>query len=45
VRMIACEMSRDVMGIKESELAGSIECGGVAAFLADALRSRTSLFI
>ena len=33
VRMIACEMSRDVMGIKESELAGGIECGGVATFL------------
>ena len=45
VRMIACEMSRDVMGIKESELASGIECGGVAAFLADSLRSRTSMFI
>lgn len=45
VRMIACEMSRDVMGIKESELASGIECGGVAAFLADSLKSRTSLFI
>ncbi len=45
VRMIACEMSRDVMGIKESELVSGIECGGVAAFLADSLRSRTSLFI
>jgi peroxiredoxin family protein len=45
VRMIACEMSRDVMGIKESELVGGLECGGVASFLADALKSRTSLFI
>jgi peroxiredoxin family protein len=45
VRMIACEMSRDVMGIKESELVGGIECGGVASFLADSLKSRTSLFI
>jgi peroxiredoxin family protein len=45
VRMIACEMSRDVMGIKESELATGVECGGVAAFLADSLKSRTSLFI
>ena len=45
VRMIACEMSRDVMGIKESELVGGLECGGVASFLADSLRSRTSLFI
>src|SRR6266446_570133 len=34
VRIIACEMSRDVMGIKESELVAGVECGGVAAFLA-----------
>ena len=45
VRMIACEMSRDVMGIQESELAEGLECGGVATFLGDSLRSRTSLFI
>ena len=45
VRMIACEMSRDVMGIRESELVAGLECGGVASFLADALKSRTSLFI
>jgi peroxiredoxin family protein len=45
VRMIACEMSRDVMGIRESELVGGLECGGVATFLADSLKSRTSLFI
>ncbi len=45
VRMTACEMSRDVMGIKESELVAGLESGGVAAFLADSLKSRTSLFI
>ena len=45
VRMIACEMSRDVMGIHESELEDGLECGGVATFLADSLKSRTSLFI
>ena len=45
VRMTACEMSRDMMGIKESELVAGIECGGVATFLADSLQSRTSLFI
>ena len=45
VRMIACEMSRDVMGIKESELVPGLEYGGVASFLADSLKSRTSLFI
>ena len=45
VRAIACEMSRDVMGIKDSELVGGLEHGGVASFLADSLKSRTSLFI
>ena len=45
VRLIACEMSRDLMGIKESELVPGLECGGVASFLADSLKSRTSLFI
>lgn len=45
VRMIACEMSRDVMGITESELMDGLECGGVASYLADSLKSRTSLFI
>ena len=45
VRMIACEMSRGVLGIQESELVAGLECGGVASFLADSLKSRTSLFI
>ena len=45
VRMIACEMSRDLMGIQERELVGGLECGGVASFLADSLKARTSLFI
>ena len=45
VRMIACEMSRDIMGFKESELVAGLECGGVASFLADSLKARTSLFI
>jgi peroxiredoxin family protein len=45
VRMIACEMSRDVMGIGQSELVDGLECGGVASFLADSLKARTSLFI
>ena len=35
VRMIACEMSRGLMGIKESELMPGLECGGVASFLSD----------
>lgn len=45
VRMIACEMSREVLGIQESELVAGLERGGVASFLAESLKSRTSLFI
>ena len=45
VRMIACEMSREVMGIKESELVSGLDCGGMATFLSDSVKSRTSLFI
>jgi peroxiredoxin family protein len=43
--MTACEMSREVLGITESELMDGLESGGVASFLADSLKSRTSLFI
>jgi len=45
VKIVACEMSRDVMGIKNEELIDGLESGGVASFLGDALRSRASLFI
>jgi len=45
VRMIACEMSRDVMGISESELVGGLECGGVRDFSESARKVATSLFI
>jgi len=45
VRVIACEMSRDVMGVQESELMPGLECGGVASMLADALKSRATFFI
>jgi peroxiredoxin family protein len=45
VKMVACEMSRDVMGIADEELVSGLECGGVASFLGDSLNSRTSLFI
>jgi hypothetical protein len=33
------------LGINESELVADLECGGVASFLADSLKSRTGLFI
>ena len=45
VTMMACEMSRDVMGIQEEELLNGLEPAGVATFLGESLRSRTNLFI
>ncbi len=45
VRMIACQMSMDVMGIHKEELIEGVEVGGVAAFLGEAVRSKSTLFI
>ena len=45
VTMLACEMSRDVMGINDDELVEGLERAGVASFLGESLRSRTNLFI
>jgi NADPH-dependent 2,4-dienoyl-CoA reductase/sulfur reductase-like enzyme/peroxiredoxin family protein/rhodanese-related sulfurtransferase/TusA-related sulfurtransferase len=45
VRMVACTMSMDVMGIKEEELIDGIEYAGVATFLSAAEKSDASLFI
>jgi NADPH-dependent 2,4-dienoyl-CoA reductase/sulfur reductase-like enzyme/peroxiredoxin family protein/TusA-related sulfurtransferase/rhodanese-related sulfurtransferase len=45
VKIVACTMSMDVMGIKEEELMDGVELGGVAAMLGDAEESNMSLFI
>jgi len=45
VKMIACTMSMDVMGITREELLDGVEVGGVATFLGDAARSRAAFFI
>ena len=45
VRMVACSMSMDVMGLKPEELIDGIEIGGVGAFLGAANESNASLFI
>jgi len=45
VKMIACTMSMDAMGITKEELADGLEYGGVATFMADASRARVSLFV
>ncbi len=45
VKITACTMSMDAMGIARDELCDGLEYGGVAAFMADAARARVSLFI
>ncbi|MDD3242458.1 MAG: FAD-dependent oxidoreductase [Eubacteriales bacterium] len=45
VRIVACTMSMDVMGIKEDELIEGVELGGVGAYLGDAEESNVNLFI
>lgn len=45
VKLVACTMSMDVMGIKEEELIDGIEYGGVASYLAEAEESNVNLFI
>jgi peroxiredoxin family protein len=45
VKIIACQMSMDVMGLKQEDLIDGVELGGVAAFLNSSYRSNTTLFI
>lgn len=45
VKLVACTMSMDVMGIKAEELIDGVELGGVGAYLGDAEESNVNLFI
>lgn len=45
VKIVACTMSMDVMGIKEEELIEGVELGGVGAYLGDAEEADVNLFI
>ena len=45
VRMVACDMSRELLGVRDDELMDGLEFGGVASFMGDAARSKASLFI
>jgi peroxiredoxin family protein len=44
-RMIGCTMAMDVMGVTPDEFVDGVELGGVATFLEEALKSRSTLFI
>ena len=45
IRLVACQMSMDVMGIQEEELMEGVEIGGVASFLGAADDSQSNMFI
>ncbi|MBI1298093.1 hypothetical protein GC175_24425 [bacterium] len=45
VRMVACDMSQELLGIRDEELIDGMEHGGVATFLGDAAASKVTLFI
>ena len=45
VKMTVCDMSRELLGIKDEELVDGLEFGGVAAFMGDASRAKVTLFI
>lgn len=44
-KLIACQMSMDLMGVKKEELIDGIEIGGVATYLEAAEHADTNLFI
>ena len=45
VRIVACQMSMDIMGIRKEELIDGVELGGVATFLGSCETSDATLFI
>jgi peroxiredoxin family protein len=45
VKLIACTMSMDIMGITEDELIDGVELGGVATYLGEAEESNVNLFV
>lgn len=45
VKLVACSMSMEVMGIKKEELIDGVEIGGVATYLEEASSAGVNLFI
>jgi peroxiredoxin family protein len=45
VKLIACEMSMGMMGLKREELIDGVQYGGVATCLGDACKSKATLFV
>lgn len=45
VKLVACTMTMDLLGLQEKELIDGLEYAGVAAYLADAEQGHVNLFI
>ncbi|MGP0580423.1 DsrE/DsrF/DrsH-like family protein [Paenibacillus peoriae] len=45
VRLVACTMTMDLLGLKQEELIDGLEYAGVAAYLGDASNGKVNLFI
>jgi peroxiredoxin family protein len=45
IKMVACQMSMDVMGLRADELIDGIEYAGVASYLGDTDEANVNLFI
>jgi peroxiredoxin family protein len=45
VRMVACQMSMDIMGVSKEELLEGVEIGGVATYMEAASEAKVNLFI
>jgi peroxiredoxin family protein/TusA-related sulfurtransferase len=45
LRLVACSMSMEVMGLRREELLEDVEIGGAATFLAEADQSNVTLFV
>lgn len=45
VKLVACTMTMDLLGLQKEELMDGIELGGVAAYLGDASEGNVNLFI
>lgn len=45
VKLVACTMTMDLLGLKQEELLDGLQYAGVAAYLGDALNGKVNLFI
>jgi len=45
IKLVACTMTMDLLGLQQSEIMDNVEYAGVAAYLADAQEGNVNLFI